>query len=102
MSAVLTKRALMRLKTIHQMSKQCNGLSKTKHLRKLLSLAQKHIDEILLLKQYHNPHYLVETGDLLILCFEILLENNKNLDHMMEQCFSRYEHKLNQLMSGIL
>jgi len=99
-SAVLTKKALARIKSIHQSSKHYNGPSKEKHVRKLLSLVKEHIEEILLLQKNHDTHYLVETGDLLILCFEILLENNMDIDRMTLKCFGRYERKLNQLMIG--
>jgi len=100
MSQVLTRKSLSRLKAIHALSRKYNGPAKQKHLSTLLSLAEKHIDEILLLRKHHNPHYLVEVGDLLVLCFEILLENDQDADDLMTECFGRYEQKLNQLILG--
>lgn len=98
MSSILTKNALARLKHIHHLSKQYNGSSKEKHLQKLLALSEKHIDEILILRRKKDPHYIVETGDLLILCLEILIENKRDVHAVIEQCFSRYENKLKQLI----
>jgi hypothetical protein len=57
------------------------------------------VDEIALLHKRRDAHYLIETGDLLILCLEILLENKKDVDKMIELCFGRYERKLNHLMA---
>lgn len=99
MSLILTKNALKRLKNIHRLSRRYNGPSKNKHLRKLLALSQKHIDEILILSQKRDPHYIVETGDLLILCLEILIENKRDVHVVIGQCFSRYENKLKQLIN---
>ena len=98
MSSVVTKKAIKRLKNIHQLSKKYNGPSKKKHVKKLLRLVEKHIDEILLLYKKNDSHYLVETGDLLILCFEVLMENKRDVHKMLELCFTRYEDKLNQLI----
>ena len=98
MSSVVTKRAVQRLKNIHQLSKKCNGPSKKKHLEKLLALVEKHVDEIRFLYKKDDLHYLVETGDLLILCFEILMENKRDIHKMTELCFGRYENKLDQLI----
>ena len=98
MSFVITKKAVAWLRNIHQLSKKCNGRSKGRHLAKLLELTEKHIDEILFLYKKKDPHYLVETGDLLILCFEILIENKQDVHGVMELCFKRYEDKLKQLI----
>ena len=101
MAAFLTKEAATRLRKIHRLSKRYNGPSQKTHLEKLLSLAQKHVDEISMLQKKGDAHYLVEVGDLLILCLEILLENKKNVDAVAGQCFDRYERKLNCLISGV-
>ena len=100
MSQVISKKALKRLKGVHRLSRKLNGPSKRKHLQKLLTLAEKHIDEILFLYKKKDPHYLTEIGDLLILCFEILIENKKDVHETMELCFSRYEQKLKKLLAA--
>lgn len=102
MGMVLNKRAYKRLRAIHQRSKLYNGPSKARHIRKLLSLAKEHIDEIIFLKKKGDAHYLMEVGDLLILCLEILIEDRRDVDRMVLKCFDRYERKLNQLMSGAI
>ena len=60
----------------------------------LLELMCKHIEEIEQLKAKGDKHYVVETGDLIILCFEMLLENQASIDETLETCFKRYEDKL--------
>jgi hypothetical protein len=97
-SPVIAKSALQRLKGIHQLSRIYNGPSKKEHLEKLLALMEKHVDEIRLLHKKNNPHYHIEVGDLLILCYEILLENQQNVDEVAQLCFSRYETKLKKLI----
>ncbi|MFA6379293.1 MAG: hypothetical protein WCX16_05905, partial [Candidatus Omnitrophota bacterium] len=79
MDIILTKKSLTRLKAIHKLSSRYNGPGKKKHLEKLFLLAKEHMKEIVLLRKQHDAHYFVEVGDLLILCFEILLENKKDV-----------------------
>jgi hypothetical protein len=97
-SSVVTKNALVRLKTIHQLSTKYNGPSRNKHLQRPLALTKKHANEISLLYRKKDPHYLVETGDLLILCFEILIENKCDVHTVAKLCFDRYENKLKKLI----
>jgi len=99
MSAVLTKKALARIKKVHQLSRKYNGPSQGQHLAKLLLLMRKHAQEITLLHRKKDLHYLIEVGDLLILCFEILLENRRSIDATARLCFTRYEKKLTQLLA---
>ncbi len=98
MSRVITSSALKRLEGIHQLSKRYNGPSRQKHLRKLLSLVKEHSREIDMLFCKKDSHYLIETGDLLVLCLEILLEEKRNIHQAAEQCFGRYEKKLKTLI----
>lgn len=98
MTKMLTPQAYRDLKNVHQLSRRYNGPSRSAHMKKLLSLLQEHADEISLLYKRRKAHYLVETGDLLVLCLEILLENKKNVDDVMALCFDRYERKLKHLI----
>lgn len=100
MGTVLKKKALERIKKVHQLSRVYNGPSKKKHLKKLLSLVREHAREITLLHKKKDQHYLVETGDLLILCLEILLEAGASIDAMTLRCCKRYEKKLTFLLKG--
>ncbi|HOK79957.1 MAG TPA: hypothetical protein PK303_07905 [bacterium] len=90
----LTKNALLKLKKIHNLSSFVNSGN---HRKKLLHLAKQHIIEIEYLYEKKDPHADIETGDLAVLCFEIILESNKNPDQVLEKCFLRYEKKLSEL-----
>ncbi len=93
----LTAYASEQLNEIYQLSRVINGLTSKKHLDTLCQLLRNHVEEIELLRLSGNKHYLIETGDLMILCLEILLENNQSVDDMLSQCYARYKKKLTTL-----
>ena len=95
---VMTSEALERIKGIHQFSRLFNAIVGKPHQERLLELMRKHVDEIEELAGTEDPHYLIETGDLLILCFELLLEGGADVDGVTEKCFGRYEEKLKDLI----
>lgn len=99
---VIYAQALERIKKIHQLSTRVNGGSGARHQQRLLELMRDHVAEIQDLVTAQNDHYLVETGDLLILCFELLLEGQADIDAVIEKCFGRYERKLSQLMTDMI
>jgi hypothetical protein len=92
--------ALERIKGIHKLSLQYNGRTDGAHQKRLLELMRSHIDEIEDLVNNGNDHFLTETGDLAVLCFELLLENNIKIDDILLKCFERYEKKLKDLIAA--
>jgi len=97
--AVFYKDALKEFSYIHKLSKKYNSLSNKNHAKKIISLIRKHIKEIDTLYNKKNKHYIIETGDLLVLCMEIFLETGKNPDKIINICFKRYKNKLSQLLN---
>jgi len=95
---VIKKESLERVKNIHKLSRLYNKKLNNNHKKRLLQLMKEHVEEIEQLLQKSNRHYLTETGDLLILCFEMLLENRVSIDKTLLQCFKRYETKLPKLI----
>ncbi len=95
---VLTASARRRVREIHALSVRCNGSARRPHLRKLLSLLDEHAQEIAVLLKKSDPHGIIETGDLFVLCLEIMLECGKSPDEIVELCLGRYERKLNRLL----
>jgi hypothetical protein len=95
---VVNKRSLNRIRNIHQLSQRFNMMVDKPHQERLLELMRQHVDEIEQLADRKDPHYLVETGDLLILCFELLLEGGCSIDEVTQKCFGRYERKLTALI----
>ncbi|HNV24497.1 MAG TPA: hypothetical protein PKH98_06380, partial [Candidatus Omnitrophota bacterium] len=94
MSPAFTPQALKQIKYIHRLSRQLNGKKKSSHEKKILCLMRQHIDEITNLYQIKNMHYLIETGDLLILCLEILIENKRSINAVFGRCINRYDKKI--------
>lgn len=98
MKKIVEKKALDRIKGIHQMSQKFNATVGKPHQERLLELMRKHVDEIEELAAAKDPHHLIEIGDLLILCFELLLEGKADIDEVILECFGRYERKLKGLI----
>ncbi|HBR15285.1 MAG TPA: hypothetical protein DD723_07065 [Candidatus Omnitrophica bacterium] len=98
--SVLNTEALGRIEGIHQLSTRYNQQVEKPHQQQLLELIRKHIDEIEELFKKNDPHAIIETGDLLILGFEILLENRASIDAVLLRCFQRYETKLSILLKN--
>lgn len=94
---VLTDKSLLRVKAIHSLSQKYNVRLGNKHTLRLLELAKEHVEEIQQLYQVKNDHYIVETGDLIILCLEVLLESKTSVDKTLLKCFDRYEKRFASL-----
>ncbi len=94
----MNKKVIKRIKNIHELSKKYNsGLDKS-HDSCLLGLMQEHIDQIKELKEKKDNHFLTETGDLIVLCFELLLENDISLNAKVNECLERFEKKISYLI----
>lgn len=98
-STAFVPSALERLRGIHQLSRDYNGADPRGHRARLWELVRKHITEIEALMAREDPHYVTETGDLAVLCFEILLEDGADADEVLLRCLSRYERKLQALIA---
>ncbi len=79
------------------LSQKINSPKGKNHRKKLLHLAEKHVKEIKYLYGKNNCHADLETGDLLILCLELIIESKKNPDEIIGKCLERYEKKLTNL-----
>ncbi len=93
----LTEYAKQQIKEIHSLSATYNGEGKG-HADVLLELVREHAEEITELYDNKDDHSSVETGDLLILCHELLVEQGKDPDQVMELCYGRYRRKLEGLL----
>ena len=98
---VFKKAALVRVQGVHRLSTRYNQKIGKAHSQRLLELMRHHVVEIEELAQRRDPHFLVETGDLAVLCLELLLEHRAAPDEILEQCFGRYERKLEALLTEI-
>jgi len=60
---------------------------------------KKHVEEIKGLLKKSDAHFVTETGDLLILCLEMIKETGRSPDAVLDKCYGRYRRKLGQLIS---
>lgn len=101
MNKSLTKHANMQLKNIHRLSRRYNKLLHRNHVETLLTLMKEHITEIQQRYKRSDEHYIVETGDLVILCLELLTETKVSLDKVLSECYKRYHKKLPHLINDL-
>ncbi len=86
------------IKAIHDLSLKYNKLKNKIHAQVLLNLMSEHAGEINQLYKAEDKHYIVETGDLLILCLELLKEAQADPDVILDKCYKRYYKKLSGLI----
>ncbi len=97
----LTNFARKELKAIHGYSTRYNKLLKKNHSLALLELMVEHVDEIRQRHSRGDKHYLIETGDLLILCLELIKESKSCPDVILSRCYGRYHKKLPGLIKSV-
>jgi len=68
---------------------------------KILRLIKEHIEEIEELYYDNDEHWTVETADLIVLCYELLILKNKDIDEVFKKCLPRFDVKLNELLKTI-
>lgn len=90
---------LDRIKKIHKTSQEYNAKLGKDHQERLFELMEEHVAEIKELADKGDKHFLVETGDLAMLCFELMLEHDASIDEILLKCCGRYERKLAELIS---
>ncbi|MBF0253099.1 MAG: hypothetical protein HQL29_04710 [Candidatus Omnitrophica bacterium] len=94
MKGVIKANAAERIEGIHKLSEKYNRATGKDHADRLLEMIGKHSVEIKELHDKKDKHSLIETGDLIILCFEYLLENGASIDDVIAKCFERFETKI--------
>jgi len=92
---VLNKEFKQEIRNITKLSAEVNGDDK----QKILGMMKDHVDEITELYEKNNDHYKVETADLIVLSFELLLLEDKDIYTIFGKCLPRFYKKLNELKS---
>ena len=87
---VLKKNFLSKLNEITNLSKKVNENYK----EKFFQMIKEHSIEIEELYKNNDSHWTVETGDLIVLCFELLISENIDIDNNFERCLPRFYNKL--------
>ena len=87
-------------KKLIEISKLSDKINK-QDKNKILNLIKEHIKEIEELYKKSNEHWTIETADLIILCYELLILENKDIDEVFNKCLPRYDIKLKRLSENV-
>ena len=87
-------------KKLIEISKLSDKINK-QDKNKILNLIKEHIKEIEELYKKSNEHWTIETADLIILCYELLILENKDIDEVFNKCLPRYDIKLKRLAENV-
>jgi len=60
-----------------------------------------HVEEIEERFTNHDDHWAIETADLIVLCYELLLMNGKDIDEIFLRCLPRFDVKLQRLAADV-
>ena len=82
-----------KLQNITNLSSRVNSNDK----QKIISMMKEHVDEIEELYSENNNHWAIETADLIVLCYELLISENKDIDNVFTKCLPRFDKKLQHL-----
>ena len=82
---------------ISNLSYKINRRDKTK----IIKLIKEHIKEIEELYNKNDEHWTIETADLIILCYELLILEKKDIDKVFNKCLPRYDVKLKRLAENV-
>lgn len=86
-----------KLKEICELSNKINK----NDTHKILDMMKEHIEEIEELYNDKNVHWTIETADLIILCYELLIMENKDIDDVFKRCLPRFDVKLKRLAENV-
>jgi len=87
----------IKLKEITELSSKINKNDN----RKILEMMKAHIEEIEDLYNNKNEHWTIETADLIVLCYELLIMENKDIDDVFNRCLPRFDVKLKGIAENI-
>ena len=88
----------IKLNEIAELSSKINKNDK----RRILEMMKAHVEEIEELYNDKNEHWSIETADLIVLCYELLLLENKDIDDVFSRCLPRFDVKLKRLAKNVI
>lgn len=85
---------------LNEITELSNKVNKNDN-HKILEMMKEHIGEIE--ERYGNKdeHWAIETADLIVLCYELLLLENKDIDDVFSRCLPRFDVKLKRLAENV-
>lgn len=66
--------------------------------QKIFEMIYEHIKEIEELYNENNNHWIIETADLIILCYELLIMDDIDVDAAFTKALPRFDRKLTKLI----
>ena len=87
---------ISKLREITEISNKINNNDN----QKILQMMKDHIDEIVERYLNNDEHWAIETADLIVLCYELLLSENKDIDDVFNRCLPRFDNKLRSLVKN--
>ncbi len=86
-----------KLLEITELSEKINKNDK----QKILDMMKAHIEEIEERYNRSDDHWTIETADLIVLCYELLLMEKKDIDDVFDRCLPRFDVKLKRLAEHV-
>jgi len=86
-----------KLLEITELSNRINKNNK----HKILKMMKEHINEIEERYNNNDEHWTIETADLIVLCYELLLLENMNIDEVFNRALPRFDIKLKRLVENV-
>ena len=68
---------------------------------KIIEMMKEHVEEIQDLYNKNNDHWAIETADLIVLCYELLLLEELDIDDVFDRCIPRFDVKLKGLAENV-
>lgn len=87
----------VKLKEIADLSNKINK----NDTRKILDIMKEHINEIEERYTNKDEHWAIETADLIVLCYELLIMENKDIEEIFDRCLPRFDVKLKRLAEHV-
>jgi len=101
MKKSLTGYAQKELQAVFRNSRRLNRMLKKDHARALLEMMAEHIGEITERHGNGDKHYLIETGDLIVLSLELIRYAKQSPDEVLSKCYPRFHNKISQLIKDL-
>ncbi len=93
----ITPEFKMKLEEITALSNKINKDDR----RRILEMMLAHVEEIEERYRRRDDHWAIETADLIVLCYELLLMEGKELDEVFLRCLPRFDVKLQRLAADV-
>ena len=85
---------------LSEITELTNKINKGNKL-KIIEMMKEHVEEIQDLYNKNNDHWAIETADLIVLCYELLLLEELDVDDVFDRCIPRFDVKLKRLAENV-